>query len=82
MDHWTLDDIPWDHFDRSAVGAETIALVKASCMVEHNGAVRQRVLLLDVPADVARHIDLIDTRSATDPQRDVDMHHPPTAPLE
>jgi len=30
FDHWTLDDIPWDHFDRSAVGAETIALVKAS----------------------------------------------------
>lgn len=38
MSDWTLDDIPWDKFDASAVDPETVKLVKAACMVEYNGA--------------------------------------------
>jgi hypothetical protein len=38
LDHWTLDDIPWDDVDRSALDPGTVALIKAACMVEHNGA--------------------------------------------
>ncbi len=37
MAHWTLDDIPWDRFDASAVDADILALIKAAAMVEHNG---------------------------------------------
>lgn len=35
--HWTLDDIPWHLFDASKVRPEHLSLVKAACMVEHNG---------------------------------------------
>jgi len=34
---WTLDDIPWDSFDRTKVTPEMVSLAKAACMVEHNG---------------------------------------------
>lgn len=34
---WTLEDIPWDKFDVSKVDPETLAIVKAASMVEHNG---------------------------------------------
>ena len=37
MAHWTLDDIPWQEFDRSKVKSELVSLAKAACMVEHNG---------------------------------------------
>ncbi len=37
MKAWTLDDIPWDQFDRSAVDPDTIKVVKAASLVEHNG---------------------------------------------
>ncbi|MFQ5984095.1 MAG: ferritin-like domain-containing protein [Alphaproteobacteria bacterium] len=37
MAHWTLDDIGWHKFDRSAVEPEVVKIVKAACMVEHNG---------------------------------------------
>jgi rubrerythrin len=37
MAHWSLDDIPWHDFDASRARADLIALVKAACMVEHNG---------------------------------------------
>lgn len=37
MAHWTLEDIPWHKFDRSAVEPEIVKIVKAACMVEHNG---------------------------------------------
>ena len=37
MAHWTLNDIPWDRFDASAVDADILALIKAAAMVEHNG---------------------------------------------
>lgn len=35
---WTLDDIPWDRFDRDKVDPELVKLVKAAALVEHNGA--------------------------------------------
>jgi len=37
MSHWSLDDISWQLFDRSKARPELIAMVKAACMVEHNG---------------------------------------------
>jgi len=35
--HWTLDDIPWDRFDRTKVESELLELVKAAALVEYNG---------------------------------------------
>ncbi len=37
MKHWTLDDIPWERFDRSRVDPEILKVVKAASMVEANG---------------------------------------------
>ena len=37
MKHWTLDDIPWERFDRSKVDPEILCVIKAAAMVEHNG---------------------------------------------
>ncbi len=37
MQHWTLDDIPWDRFDAARVDPELIRIVKAASMVEYNG---------------------------------------------
>ncbi|MGH6934323.1 MAG: ferritin-like domain-containing protein [Dongiaceae bacterium] len=37
MKHWTLEDIPWESFDRSRVDPDTLKLVKAASMVESNG---------------------------------------------
>jgi len=37
MKHWTLDDIPWERFDRSRVDPEIVKVVKAAAMVEANG---------------------------------------------
>lgn len=37
MASWTLDDIPWQEFDRSKATPHLTALAKAACMVEHNG---------------------------------------------
>ncbi|WP_372003617.1 ferritin-like domain-containing protein [Tistrella mobilis] len=37
MKHWTIDDIAWDHFDRSKVDPEILKAVKAAALVEHNG---------------------------------------------
>ena len=34
---WTLDDIPWDRFDPAKVDPETVKVVKAASLVEHNG---------------------------------------------
>ncbi len=36
MHLWTLDDIPWQRFDRSRVDPDLVKLVKAASMVEHN----------------------------------------------
>ncbi len=38
MGRWTLDDIPWDRFDRSRLEPGMAHIVKAACMVEHHGA--------------------------------------------
>ncbi|MBO21796.1 MAG: rubrerythrin family protein [Rhodospirillaceae bacterium] len=35
--HWTLDDIPWERFDRTKVDPEMLRIVKAAAMVEYNG---------------------------------------------
>jgi hypothetical protein len=35
---WTLEDIPWDRFDRSKLDPEIVKLVKAASLVEYNGA--------------------------------------------
>lgn len=37
MTHWTLDDIPWERFDRARVDPEMVKLIKAASMVEANG---------------------------------------------
>jgi len=37
MAHWTLDDIPWDRFDRAKVDPEILCIVKAASLVEQNG---------------------------------------------
>src|SRR5579885_153158 len=37
MGSWTLEDIPWQHFDRSKVDPEFVRIVKAASLVEHNG---------------------------------------------
>ena len=33
MKLWTLDDIPWQQFDRSRVAADLVRLVQAASMV-------------------------------------------------
>ncbi len=35
---WTLDEIPWDRFDRSRLDPEIVKLIKAASLVEYNGA--------------------------------------------
>lgn len=37
MKHWTLDDIPWERFDRSRIDPEVVKIVKAAALVEANG---------------------------------------------
>jgi hypothetical protein len=37
MPHWTLDDIPWDRFDRAKVDPEILRIIKAASLVEQNG---------------------------------------------
>ena len=37
MGSWTLDDIPWDHFDRSKLDPDIVRIIKAASLVEHNG---------------------------------------------
>ena len=37
MGAWTLDDIPWDHFDRSELDPDVVLIVKAASLVEYNG---------------------------------------------
>jgi len=37
MGGWTLDDIPWDRFDREKLDPEIVCIVKAAALVEHNG---------------------------------------------
>jgi hypothetical protein len=37
MGHWTLDDIPWDGFDRSKLDLGIVRIIKAASLVEYNG---------------------------------------------
>jgi hypothetical protein len=37
MGSWTLDEIPWDRFDRSKLDADIVRIVKAASLVEYNG---------------------------------------------
>jgi rubrerythrin len=37
MSHWSIEDVPWQEFDRSKVDPETIRIVKAASLVEYNG---------------------------------------------
>ena len=37
MGGWTLDDIPWDRFERDKLDPELVRIVKAASLVEHNG---------------------------------------------
>lgn len=37
MTHWTLDDVKWDRFDPALVDPDTVKVVKAAALVEHNG---------------------------------------------
>ena len=36
MGLWTLNDIPWDRFDRSKLDPEMVKIAKAACMVEYH----------------------------------------------
>ena len=38
MGGWTVDDIPWNRFDRSKLDPEMVKIAKAACMVEHHSA--------------------------------------------
>jgi hypothetical protein len=44
MARWSLDDIPWDRFDRSKLDPEIVRIVKAASLVEYNGAAYARHL--------------------------------------
>jgi Fatty acid desaturase len=44
MGGWTLDDIPWQRFDRAKLDPELVRVVKAASLVEHNGAAYARHL--------------------------------------
>jgi hypothetical protein len=44
MGAWTLDDIPWQHFDASRLDPEIVRIVKAASLVEYNGAAYARHL--------------------------------------
>ena len=37
MAYWTLNDVPWDCFDRSKVDTDIVRIVKAASLVEQNG---------------------------------------------
>lgn len=37
MQHWTLDDIPWDRFDFGKLDPDVLPIVKAASLVEYNG---------------------------------------------
>ena len=45
MGSWTLDDIPWERFDRSKLDPEMVKIAKAACMVEHHSADYGRYLV-------------------------------------
>ncbi|MBC6439054.1 MAG: ferritin-like domain-containing protein [Rhodospirillales bacterium] len=44
MGHWTLDDINWTAFDARKADPDTVRIIKAASLVEHNGDVYGRYL--------------------------------------
>ncbi|MBN35963.1 MAG: rubrerythrin family protein [Rhodospirillaceae bacterium] len=44
MGHWTLDDIDWAAFDRTKADVDTVRIIKAASLVEHNGDLYGRYL--------------------------------------
>jgi rubrerythrin len=44
MGSWTLDDIPWERFDRAKVDPDLLRIIKAASLVEQNGADYARYL--------------------------------------
>ena len=44
MGYWTLDDIPWERFDRSKLDPDVVRIVKAASLVEYNGGAYARHL--------------------------------------
>lgn len=38
MKHWTLDDIPWNRFERGGFDTDLVAVVKTASLVERNSA--------------------------------------------
>src|SRR5882757_5219540 len=57
---WTLEDIPWDQFDRSKVNADLLKIAKAASLVEYNardyGAYLDNVFQGDANFQGAAHI--------------------------
>ena len=41
---WSLDDLPWDRFDRSQVTPDLLVVIKSAAVVERNGAAYGRYL--------------------------------------
>jgi hypothetical protein len=56
---WTLDDIPWEQFDRSKVNADLLKIAKAASLVEYNasdyGAYLDNVFQGDADFQAAAH---------------------------
>jgi ketosteroid isomerase-like protein len=44
MKRWTLDDIPWERFDRAKVDPDLLRIVKAASLVEYDGGDYARFL--------------------------------------
>ncbi len=59
MAGWTLEDIPWDEFDRARVDPDVVPIVKAASLVEYN-AEDYRVYLNNVFHDDPRFRQAVD----------------------
>ena len=55
LKHWSLLDIPWDHFDPSKVDVDIVALVKTAAVVEENSKDYAAYLKNVFPADPEFH---------------------------
>lgn len=49
--YWTLDDIPWDRFDRDKLDPDILQIVKAASLIEYNGEAYARFLARVFDAD-------------------------------
>ena len=61
MKHWTLDDIPWERFDRSRVDPEVVKIVKAAGTrdiidaVVENGVWTRQEPVFESPINLGAH---------------------------